>query len=146
VVGELWQHGRASLPPAAVPQTYVAVESFPMTGNNKVDYPELTRQALAHQGLGQQPAGTAPASPAAPRHGDELIDRLVKLWSGLLRREGLGADANFFASGGHSLLGAKLVQDIEGELGVKLKLTDLFDHPTPAALAARIRAATPDPS
>ncbi|NJP44349.1 non-ribosomal peptide synthetase [Actinacidiphila epipremni] len=140
--GTLWEHARGTLPPAAVPQSYVAVESFPMTGNNKVDIPALTRLAEQHRAEAESGTDTA-NSPATAPGDDPVVDFLVGQWEKLLRRTDLGPDANFFASGGHSLLGAVLVQRAEAEFGVRLKLTELFDHPTPVALAARVRALPP---
>ncbi|MGX9229147.1 phosphopantetheine-binding protein [Streptomyces albus] len=49
---------------------------------------------------------------------------------------GLDADANFFTEGGHSLLGAQLVQRVKKATGAALRLADLFANPTPRAFAA----------
>ena len=48
---------------------------------------------------------------------------------------------SFFRAGGHSVLGALLVQSVESRLGVAMPLAALFDAPTPAAFAAAMRAA-----
>jgi len=42
---------------------------------------------------------------------------------------------NFFEQGGYSLLAARLISVLTKELGVKIPLRALFDHPTPRALA-----------
>jgi amino acid adenylation domain-containing protein len=131
-VYQLWEHTRAFLPRAAVPQTYVDVPAFPMTGNDKVDYLALARMVdervdgAAHQG--SHDAGATPfASP------------LVQLWREFLGNVQVDSGTNFFSSGGNSLIGARLLQRIEEELGVKLKLADLFETPTPEALMRRLR-------
>ncbi|ONI83210.1 hypothetical protein ALI144C_17090 [Actinosynnema sp. ALI-1.44] len=132
--GDLWEHARASLPLPSVPAEFFEIEAFPMTGNDKVDYPALAR--LADE---RERPGEADATPAD--HADELVNVLVGLWRETLGRNDVGAESNFFASGGNSLLGAKLVQRIETETGVRPKLTELFEQPSPAALAPRLRAA-----
>ena len=48
--------------------------------------------------------------------------------------------ANFFEQGGYSLLAAQLISGLAKELGVKIPLRALFDHPTPRALARYLSA------
>ncbi|MEU9704921.1 acyl carrier protein [Streptomyces sp. NPDC047981] len=80
---------------------------------------------------------------------DELTGYLVGLWRELLDPEGTGLpeiapESNFFVEGGHSLLGVTLLARVEETTGRELRLVDLFKHPTPLRLAARLRAAHPD--
>ncbi len=83
------------------------------------------------------PTATADGGP------DWLVENLLALWQQLLRRDRLDADANFFTSGGSSLLGALLVQRIKKSIDVPVKLADLFANPTPHMLAARLRERLP---
>ena len=48
--------------------------------------------------------------------------------------------ANFFEYGGYSLAAVQLISRLAKELGVKIPLRALFDHPTPRALARYLRA------
>ena len=54
--------------------------------------------------------------------------QLAAIWAQVLGVKTVGPDGNFFALGGHSLLGVKLIGAIQEkmELGDELKLSDLF--------------------
>ncbi|MFE2219464.1 amino acid adenylation domain-containing protein [Streptomyces canus] len=130
----LWEYARGELPRAAVPQDFLVVDALPTNANEKVDYLALELLATTHQSTR---GGTGAAADASSD--DELVNRLVALWQEVLGRDGVTGDTNFFTYGGHSLLGARLVQDVEEGVGVTVKLADLFSNPTPAALAAHIR-------
>ncbi|MFD3554355.1 amino acid adenylation domain-containing protein [Streptomyces goshikiensis] len=134
MIDQLWERARARLPRAAVPSEFVFVDALPTTGNDKIDYPALTRLAEERQSAGT-PAGTDFGSD------DDLLMLLVSLWRELLGRDDLDDRANFFASGGHSLLGAQLVQRIETETGRRVRLADVFEYPTPHRLAEHLRPA-----
>ena len=66
--------------------------------------------------------------------------QLAAIWAQVLGVKTVGPDGNFFALGGHSLLGVKLIGAIQEkmELGDELKLSDLFEFPTLAAFAEHV--------
>jgi acyl carrier protein len=64
--------------------------------------------------------------------------KVAAVWEELLGISGLGLDDNFFELNGDSLLAAQVTSRLYGEFQVKLPLSSLFEHPTIAALAARI--------
>ncbi|MDO0929802.1 amino acid adenylation domain-containing protein [Streptomyces sp. TG1A-8] len=132
----LWDRARARLPLAAVPSAFHFMEAFPMTGNDKVDYPALTRLAEERR---------AERRTAADRHehdqADELLSTLVSLWRELLDRDDLDHRANFFTVGGHSLLAARLAQRVEEVTGIRIPMADVFAQPTPQRLAEHLRTA-----
>jgi hypothetical protein len=102
----LWEYARTELPRAAVPQDFIVVDALPVNANEKVDYVALELRATQRQsGHGDAAGLPAPA--------DELVAGLVELWRQLLDRDDVTEESNFFTHGGHSLLGARLVQQIE---------------------------------
>ncbi|MCQ8769822.1 non-ribosomal peptide synthetase [Streptomyces telluris] len=131
-VDELWDHAHRQLPRSVVPHRFVAVDAFPRTGSDKVDYLALAERAAEQHG----PAVGGAAAQAA---GDDLTATVLGLFTELLQRQDLDAGSHFFANGGHSLMAATLAQRIKDITGVRLALTDVFETPTPAALAERLR-------
>ncbi|GAA2157708.1 hypothetical protein GCM10009760_60070 [Kitasatospora kazusensis] len=132
IVDGLWQHARTELPNSAIPQDFIVVDALPTNANEKVDY--LALEAVAASGKGSESAAAEEQEPA-----DELVRTVIELYRELLGRDDVSAQSNFFTHGGHSLLGAQLLQKLEEITKVTVKLADLFSAPTPAALAAHIR-------
>ena len=67
---------------------------------------------------------------------------LAKIWGALLGIEAVGIADNFFDSGGHSLLAARMVRSISQQFGVDLPLVSLIKSPTVKLLASEIDTLT----
>ncbi|MFF9850597.1 amino acid adenylation domain-containing protein [Streptomyces litmocidini] len=130
---ELREHLRGRLPEHMVPTGYVTLDALPVTPNGKLD-----RAALPEPADTPASAGSGARQPATP-----LERTLTELFAEILDVPGAGPDDDFFLLGGHSLMMVRLVERIRAETGVDLAVRTLFDHPTAAALAARI---TGDPA
>lgn len=65
------------------------------------------------------------------------LDAIRAEWSAVLGRD-VGAGEDFFAAGGDSLRAIDVADRIRRRLEVPLEYIDLFDHPTPDALAAHV--------
>ncbi|MDY7094679.1 MAG: amino acid adenylation domain-containing protein, partial [Acidobacteriota bacterium] len=115
------------LPAYMVPSHVVMLEQMPLTPNGKVDRRRLPA-----------PDGSVAAADQylAPR--TEVERLLVKLWERMLDVSPISIRANFFALGGHSLLGVRLLNNIEQTTGKRLPVAALFKNPTIEALAALI--------
>ena len=115
------------LPSYMVPAAFVTMEALPLTTAGKVD-----RQALP------EPSWESTTDYAAPRTPAEEI--VAAVWSEVLGLEQVGADDDFFAVGGHSLLAIQVLSRLRSALGVELEVRQLFESPTVAALAATVSA------
>ncbi len=76
---------------------------------------------------------------APPR--TETEARIARMFEQLLGVEAAGIHDSFFALGGHSLLGTRLLTRLREETGVELRIETLFNAPTPAELAERAESA-----
>ncbi|MFF8725798.1 condensation domain-containing protein [Streptomyces sp. NPDC015171] len=94
--------------------------------------------------LDDQRPRSAPGAPPEPgRPADPLVPLVAELWAETMELPAVGPDDDFFALGGHSMLAARLVENLRESLGVELTLRLLFEHPTPALLAEELRHRAP---
>lgn len=83
------------------------------------------------------PVGDAD-SPPPSRTDAPMVERLCRTWAEVLRRPEVGPDEDFFALGGDSLTALVLLARLRRELGIELGLAELFEAPSPRALAGRL--------
>ncbi|QDY80717.1 hypothetical protein FQU76_02685 [Streptomyces qinzhouensis] len=83
---------------------------------------------------------TRPEPPAGP------LPLVLELFREVLNGKEVTEDANFFRSGGHSLLAVRLLNRVRAELGRELTLRDVFRHPTPVSLAGLLATAPVPPA
>lgn len=129
------------LPAIMVPARFVALDSFPLTPNKKVDRKALPPPA-ARAVEGPQPRREAIVPPQAPKPGKapQSVERAVaRIWSSVLGVEEIGPRDSFFDLGGHSLLAVQAHRVLRDSLGAKrLSITDIFRFPVLADLADRV--------
>ena len=125
---ELAEFLGGSLPDYMVPSSFVWLDQLPLTEHGKIDRDALP--APAERGRGR----------AAERgvRGTRVEAATASVVAELLDIEEIGMNQNFFLLGGHSMLGAQLIVRLEDMFGVEISLRYLFDHPTPAEIAAEV--------
>ena len=119
----------SKLPEYMVPSAFVVLGSLPLNATGKVDW-----RALPHPGLERAELGTGGVLPQ-----DTLELVLLKTWEDVLGLRSIGVEDDFFELGGHSLLAVRLFADIEKSFSRSLPLATLFQAPTVARLAAKLR-------
>jgi acyl carrier protein len=63
---------------------------------------------------------------------------LAEIWAEVLRLDRVGAEDNFFALGGHSLLLMRLVAHIQATFDTEISIRAVFSLPTLEAMAGEI--------
>lgn len=74
---------------------------------------------------------------------DQRTDRVRRIWSKVLGTPELGADDDFFLSGGDSLAALRVASGLHEEFGVSVGLQMILDACTPRRLAAALADAAP---
>jgi len=123
------------LPTYMVPQQFVVLDSLPLTASGKLD-----RKALPAPKTGQQLAQN-PERFVGPR--TALEQQMARLWCDLLKLDKVSMTADFFALGGHSLLGVELIAQVKKLTGRQVPLLGIFNHRTLEAFCASLEAGRP---
>ena len=126
---DLRSYLKQQLPDYMVPSIFVSLETMPLSPSGKVDRKALPVPELSREALGQEYV--------APR--DETEKQLCTIIAQLLNIERVGINDNFFELGGHSLLATRFISQVREAFHVELPLRALFESPTVAGLAERIK-------
>ena len=127
-VSVLRQYLKEKLPEYMIPNSFVTLDTFPLTPNGKVDRnalpaPEHTRPKLEETYV-------------APR--TEIERTLVAIWQEVLHLKKVGIHDNFFEIGGYSLLAIQVISRINKAFQVDLPLPPFFENPTISGLSKTI--------
>ena len=128
-------HVAARLPEHSVPAVFTWVDALPRTPTGKLDRRSLPLVTAADV------AGRPPCGPA-----EEILAEIWGLALGPADASGagqrtFGADDDFFAQGGQSILAATVMAEIRARFDIELPIRTLFEAPTIASLARRVEAA-----
>jgi amino acid adenylation domain-containing protein len=108
------------LPKYMLPAYYQVMPEFPLSANGKIDKNALPDPDWS--GSAQKDAIEVPRTPAEKK--------MLAIWEEALGRKGIGVEDNFFDIGGHSLLAARMMTEIESQFGVSVPLVVLLEKPT----------------
>ncbi|WAL45294.1 amino acid adenylation domain-containing protein [Rhodococcus pyridinivorans] len=123
-VEELIEAIGASLPRYMVPEQFVVLDEFPLNASGKLDRKSLPAPEFETREF------RAPSTP--------LEESVADVFAEVLGVDRVGADDDFFARGGNSLLVVRLVSILERVLEVRIPVADLFRTSDVAGLAAEI--------
>ncbi|WP_372492978.1 amino acid adenylation domain-containing protein, partial [Nocardia sputi] len=117
-----------TLPAYMVPAAIVALDEFPLNSSGKLD-----RKALP------EPTFEAKHFRAPVTAIEEIV---AGVFGEVLELGRVGADDDFFALGGNSLVATQVVARVGAAVGARVPVRTLFESPTVAALAAAIESRT----
>ncbi|RXV65673.1 amino acid adenylation domain-containing protein [Burkholderia stabilis] len=118
---------RDTLPAHMVPDTVMLLPALPVMPNGKIN-----RAALPLPDAASVPDG-APAEPQTP-----VEAALLRIFAEVLGRRPKGVDDDFFEHGGQSLKAIQMVSRIRRELKLNVAVADIFQAPSPRALARKL--------
>ena len=122
---EIWKDTlKSNLPSYMVPQEFIRIEELPITNSGKLDRKLLTKLSSNSK---------LKADYNEPRTEAEKV--ISDIWKECLGLEGIDIFSDFFDVGGHSLVAAKVMTQIEKKTGKRLPLASLFEHSTVEKLA-----------
>ncbi|MEK9923847.1 MAG: amino acid adenylation domain-containing protein, partial [Rhodospirillales bacterium] len=130
---DLTEQLRQKLPEHMVPSSVVALSELPITANGKLD-----RQALPAPD--SNISGEASTASSVARGPEEEI--ICAVFAGVLGRETVGPEENFFALGGHSLLAVQAISQLRNALDIELPANAIFEFPSPRSIAHHMRTET----
>ncbi|MDT9687282.1 amino acid adenylation domain-containing protein [Streptomyces sp. P9(2023)] len=121
-----------ALPAAMVPTAVTVLDELPLSPSGKLDQNALPSPSVAPRAGGR-----------APR--DERESALCAIFTDVLGLPGIGADDDFFMLGGDSLSSISVATRAR-ERGLTISPRDVFEHRTPAALAAAAASVPDEPA
>lgn len=135
-LSEIRAYVESTLPDHMVPAFFIKMDSLPLSPNGKVDRralppPEVTAEKPAVEFLQPQ---------------SDVEQTIASIWKRALNVTQVGRFDNFFDLGGHSLLLAKVHEEMQQATGSSFAIVDMFRYPTVSAIAAHISGAGADAS
>jgi amino acid adenylation domain-containing protein len=122
------------LPGYMVPAALVPLPALPRNANGKVDRAALPAPDWRAVG------GATHTAPRTP-----VEEVLAEIWAEVLGLDQVGVHDDFFALGGHSLLGTQVVSRVGAAFELEVPIRVLFEAPTVAAMAEALTALEPEP-
>jgi hypothetical protein len=128
-VKQVRDYATETLPDYLVPAAIVVVDRIPANEHGKRDAAKL--RDLARRELERRRTLVAPR--------DDCERHLAEVWQDLLAVEQVGADDDFFALGGNSMLAFRLRRRLTRELDVELDMHEVLNTTVLSGLAELIR-------
>ena len=117
---------RQRLPEYMVPSAFVEIQALPLSPNGKINRRQLPAPDWSSDG----------GETVEPRN--ELEATLVRIWQSVLGVPNIGVRDNFFDLGGHSIMAARVLAEVQKATGKDLPFSALFRGATVESLALLI--------
>jgi amino acid adenylation domain-containing protein len=120
-IAELRESLKQQLPDYMVPAAFMGMESIPLTTNGKIDRSALPPPQPANFGIDQANFVAA---------GNSIEEILTGIWAEILQVAQVGVADNFFDLGGNSLLGLRVITQIQERFELKVSVVRLYQYST----------------
>jgi amino acid adenylation domain-containing protein len=120
-IAELRESLKQQLPDYMVPAAFMSMESIPLTTNGKIDRSALPPPQPANFGINQANFVAA---------GNSIEEILTGIWAEILQVAQVGVADNFFDLGGNSLLGLRVITQIQERFELKVSVVRLYQYST----------------
>ena len=127
-IPDIREHLYNVLPEYMVPGFICQIDKIPLTTTGKIDVKALEQYKYLESE--EEKNTDEPFS--------ETEEKLICIWKEVLGIQKVGRNSNFFDLGGHSLKAVTLIFKIQGEFGVEVRLSDVFNRRTLQSLAQYI--------
>lgn len=117
---DLYYFLKSSLPDFMIPSIFVIMDSLPLNQSGKVDAKKLAAMQLEEEHTEDHSSGEQTATEKT----------LMAIWKDLLADGNIGINDDFFELGGQSLIAIQMFGEVDEQLGVKLPVSVIFQHPT----------------
>lgn len=124
---------KQKLPEYMVPNSFILLDTLPLTPSGKVDRKALQQYSPT---VASDTTPELEAEFAAPRNAIEQT--IAGVWTEVLRCDRIGIRDHFFDLGGHSLLATQVISRLRELFRVELSLRLMFESPSVAELAEAI--------
>lgn len=122
------------LPQYMVPRAITVIEALPLSSNGKVDRVAVSRLVQADMSQQQNSTGLR-------RQLTEPEHALARMWAEVIPPAEFDTESDFFACGGNSLSGVRLINRIRRAGGRDVPLSLIFENRTLAEMASAVGAA-----
>ncbi|RAX07478.1 non-ribosomal peptide synthetase [Photorhabdus bodei] len=109
---------RAKLPNIMIPSSFVVLQTFPLTNNNKIDIRKLPAPKMSYSA--SEADYTSPAN--------EAEHKMQQVWQQVLALAQVSVTDSFFSLGGNSLQIPQLLHAIRLEMGITLTIREFILH------------------
>lgn len=121
----------STLPSFMIPSRFFFFRNFPLNANKKVDREALLKlvrerdSELENKYLRDSRQNFSSSASAM---------KISEIWEKFLGPQAIYTNADFFEVGGHSLLAAQMLSQINSQLQLKISMKEFFNNPTISAL------------